>query len=133
MVSNSNIIHTLLWITQILLALLFLTAGGMKTFLPLSEIGEMSPWSLEIDGLFVRLIGTLELAGALGVVLPSLLKIKPKLTFYAALGLLTLMTMATIFHLTRGEYAAITFSLPIALLSAFLVRGRSPKRMPLSA
>ena len=71
-----------LWIVQALLALLFLFTGGMKLVLPIEELTAEMP----LPGLFVRFIGVAEVLGALGLVLPGLLRIRPGLTPLAAAG-----------------------------------------------
>ncbi len=65
-----------LWIVQGLLALLFLWAGGMKLILPVEAMTEQMP----LPGLFLRFIGVAEVLGALGLVLPGLLRLRPVLT-----------------------------------------------------
>jgi hypothetical protein len=72
-----------LWVVQGLLALLFLWAGGIKLVLPLEELTGPVP----IPGLFLRFIGVAEVLGALGLILPGLLRIRPGLTPLAATGL----------------------------------------------
>ena len=72
-----------LWIVQGLLALLFLFAGGMKLVLPIEELTAQMP----LPGLFVRFIGVAEVLGAIGLVLPGLLRLRPGLTPLAAAGL----------------------------------------------
>src|SRR5687768_14640236 len=81
-----------LWIVQGLLALLFLFAGGMKLVLPLEAL--QGP--VVLPGWFVRFIGVAEVLGALGVILPGLLHIRPGLTPLAAAGLALLMIGATV-------------------------------------
>ena len=72
----------LLWIVQGLLALLFVFAGGMKLVLPI----EAMKGPIELPGLFLRFIGVAEVLGAVGLILPSLLRIRPGLTPLAACG-----------------------------------------------
>jgi len=55
----------------------------------------------------VRFIGVSELAGALGLILPAATRIRPGLTPLAALGLSTIMALAMLFHLVRGEPQAL--------------------------
>jgi tellurite resistance protein TehA-like permease len=71
-----------LWIIQTLLALLFLFTGGVKLVLPLEVLTEQSP----LPGWFVRFIGVAEVLGAIGLILPGLLRIQPGLTPLAACG-----------------------------------------------
>ena len=75
--------NVVLWIIQVLLALLFLFAGGMKLILPIEEMTKQMP----MPGLFLRFIGVCEVLGALGLILPGLLRIRPGLTPLAAAGL----------------------------------------------
>ena len=65
-----------LWIVQALLALLFLFAGGMKLIMPIEEMTKQIP----LPGLFLRFIAVCEVLGALGLILPGLLRIRPGLT-----------------------------------------------------
>src|SRR5437773_951387 len=96
-----------LWIVQVLLALAFGMAGFMKLSKPFSELNTMLPWTLATGEALTRFIGAAELTGALGLLLPSLTRIKPWLTPLAAAGLVAVMTLASIFHLTRGEFMAL--------------------------
>jgi uncharacterized membrane protein YphA (DoxX/SURF4 family) len=80
-----------LWIIQGLLALLFLFAGGMKLVLPIEEMTKQMP----MPGPFLRFIGVAEILGALGLILPGLLRIRPGLTPLAAAGLVIIMIGAT--------------------------------------
>ncbi|MGH8650481.1 MAG: DoxX family protein, partial [Burkholderiales bacterium] len=90
---------SVLWIVQALLALLFLFAGGMKLVLPIEEMTKEMP----MPGLFLRFIGVAEVLGALGLILPGLLRIRPGLTPLAAAGLLIIMIGATVITLAGGD------------------------------
>ncbi len=68
-----------------LLALLFLFAGVMV--LPIEEMTKQIP----LPGLFLRFIGVDEVPGAVGLILPSLLRIRPGLTPLAAVCLVVIM------------------------------------------
>jgi hypothetical protein len=81
-----------LWTFQSLLAVIFLFAGGMKLLAPADVMEAQSPLPLFL----VRFIGTCEVAGALGMLLPGLLGIRPSLTPLAAAGLVVLMIGATL-------------------------------------
>ena len=80
-----------LWIVQVLLALLFLFAGGTKLIQPIEVLTQQTP----LPGLFVRFIGVAEVLGAIGLILPGLLRIRPWLTPLAAIGLGIIMIGAT--------------------------------------
>ncbi len=110
----------LLWVVQGLLALLFLFAGGMKLVTPL----EMLKGPVELPGLFVRFIGVAEVCGALGLILPGLLRIRQSLTPLAAVGLVTIMSGATVVTLEGGAVAPAIVPLVVGLLLASVVYGR---------
>jgi hypothetical protein len=107
-----------LWIVQALLALLFLFAGVTKLLLPIEALTAQSP----LPGWFIRFIGVAEALGALGLILPGLLRIRPGLTPLAAAGLAIIMVGATAMSLAAGPAAL--FPLVAGLLSAFVAYGR---------
>jgi len=108
-----------LWIVQVLLALLFLFAGGMKLILPLDKL----TGPVALPGWFTRFIGEAEVLGGLGLILPSLLRIEPWLTPLAALGLVIIMIGAIAVTLD-GMAGAALISLVVGLLAAFVAYGR---------
>jgi hypothetical protein len=109
-----------LWIVQALLALLFLFAGGTKLILPIEALTAQTP----LPGLFVRFIGVAEVLGAIGLILPGLLRIRPGLTPLAAAGLLIIMIGAVVLTLAGGEVAMVLIPLVVGLLLAFVAYGR---------
>src|SRR2546425_4977838 len=76
-----------LWIVQGLLAALFLFAGGAKLVLPLDQMAG----PVALPGWFLRFLGVAEVLGALGLVLPGLLRIRSGLTSLAAAGVGVIM------------------------------------------
>lgn len=114
-----------LWIIQILLALLFLFAGGTKLILPLDVLNAMgSPNQIHLPGLLIRFIGTCEVLGGLGLILPGLLRIRPGLTPLAAAGLVIIMIGATVFSFAAEGVASALFPLVVGILLAFVAYGR---------
>jgi len=109
-----------LWTIQGLLALLFLFAGGMKLILPLEQMTGPVP----IPGLLLRFIGVVEVLGALGLILPGLLGIRPELTPLAAAGLVIVMIGATVITLAGDAAAPALIPLAVGLLAAFVAYGR---------
>ncbi len=109
-----------LWTVQVLLAALFLFAGGIKLILPLDQL----TGPVALPGLFVRFIGVCEVLGALGLVLPGLLRIRQGLTPLAAAGLVIIMTGATAITLAGGGGATALIPLVVGLLLVFVASGR---------
>jgi uncharacterized membrane protein YphA (DoxX/SURF4 family) len=96
--------NILLWILQILLALLFLFSGAIKLVLPVEEMTKQMP--VHLPGLFLRFIGVCEILGGIGLILPALLRIEPWLTPLAAAGLLIIMIGAVVIGLMSGTNRA---------------------------
>ncbi len=112
--------NTLLWIVQGLLALIFVFAGGMKLVLPL----EAMKGPVALPGPFLRFLGVAEVLGAVGLILPGLLRIRVGLTPLAAAGLVIIMTGATVITLMGGDVAPAVVPLIVGLLSASVAYGR---------
>lgn len=113
-----------LWIIQIVLAALFLFAGGMKLVLPLEQM--QGPVALPLW--FLRFIGVCEVLGALGLILPGLFRIRRGLTPLAACGLIGIMIGAVVVTVIGGIFVATLISLAVGLLAAFVAYGRWPRR-----
>ncbi len=111
-----------LWIVQGLLALTFLYAGGTKWVMSIQEMTALMP--LPLPGWFLRFIGVAELLGALGLILPGLLRIRPGLTPLAAAGLAIIMIGATLYTVAGGQMAPALFPLVVGLVAAFVAYGR---------
>jgi DoxX-like family len=112
----------LLWIVQAVLALLFLFTGSMKLLMPAELLAAQAPLPIEV----VRFLGACEVAGALGLILPGLLRIRPALTPLAAAGLVALMIGATVLTplLIGGDLVMTMLPLVVGLLAAFVGYGR---------
>ena len=121
-----------LWVSQALLAAAFLMAGAMKISTPIDELAAQMPWVAGAMGGAVRFIGVAEILGGLGLILPAASRIQPKLTPLAALGLLVVMVLAMITHITRGEFSAIGANVVLGGLAAFIAWGRL-KKAPIQA
>jgi hypothetical protein len=109
-----------LWIVQALLACLFLFGGVVKLIMPIDEMTKQVP----LPGLFLRFIAVCETLGALGLILPGLLHIRPGLTPLAASGLVIIMIGATVVTLMTGGGATALMPLVTGLLAAFVAYGR---------
>jgi uncharacterized membrane protein YphA (DoxX/SURF4 family) len=109
-----------LWIVQGLLALLFLFAGVAKLIMTVEEMTKDIP----LPGAFLRFIAVVEILGAIGLILPGLLHVKPGLTPLAAAGLTIIMIGATVITLTTGAVAIALFPLVVGILAVFVAYGR---------
>ncbi len=112
------------WVVQALLALLFVGTGLWKLLTPVPELAAMIPWAGEVSPTFLHTIAVIDLLGGLGVLLPSLTRIRPGLTVLAALGCAALQVSAIVFHLSRGEAASTPFNVLLVGLSLFVAWGR---------
>lgn len=121
-----------LWVVQVLLAVAFGFAGVMKSTAPIADLVEKMVWPGALPEGLVRFIGVSELSAALGLTLPSLTRIKPVLTPLAAAGLVVVMSLAAIFHVTRGELAALPINIGLGALAMFVAWGRW-KKAPIAA
>lgn len=120
-----------LWIAQITLAAGFVWSAAMKLFQPTDKLADMWAWTADHAEL-VKLTGIVDLLAGMGLVLPALFHIQPKLTIYAAYGSVALMIAASIFHIARGETSQIGVNIFFALVAAFIAWGRQ-KKVPIAS
>ena len=113
-----------LWVAQALLFCALTSGGVMKLLLPIARLAAMWPWTGQLPAASVRILGLIDLAGGVGVLLPALTRIKPGLTVLAALGCSVLMVFAIFFHVSRGEAANTPFNFLLLALSLFILWGR---------
>ena len=85
------------------------------------------PWTGQVPKLVVRLLGMIDFLAAIGLILPALLRIKPQLTPWAAVGIIVLMFCAIIFHISRGEASVIGVNVFCGVLAGFIGWGRFMK------
>jgi uncharacterized membrane protein YphA (DoxX/SURF4 family) len=121
--------HRALWILQLLLAVVFLFSGLVKLLVPVDQMQQQLP----LPAALIYLIGSLETLGALGLLLPALLRIRPALTPLAAACLAVLMACATILTPVLGDpVASAVLPLALGILAAFVAYGRG-RRAPIAA
>lgn len=116
-----------LWIVQGLLALTFAGGGVWKLLTPIAELAVNMPWMGQVSPAFLYMTAAIDVLGGLGIILPSLTRIRPGLTVLAALGCVALQVSAIVFHLSRGEAADTPFNLLLIALSLFVAWGRRSK------
>src|SRR5271165_5342474 len=125
----SKAVSVLLWTLQVLWGIFFSFTGFGKVlcYNPAvwnHQLHQVAWFSAVPQSLFV-FIGACEGLGGIGLILPAMTGVKPKLTPFAAIGLTLIMILAAIFHIVRGEYS---FFLPVNLVlggvAAFIGYGR---------
>ncbi len=121
--NKSQTFHVTLWVVQTLLALVFIGTGLFKLATPIATLAQLWPWTGEHPTL-VRLTGIVDLCGGLGLVLPAITRIRPRLTVLAALGCAALMIVAIAFHWLRGEASNTPFNIVMLALALFVFWGR---------
>lgn len=115
-----------LWIAQSLIALTLVWAAYAKLLQPFEETAIMMPWAKDNPGL-LKFTGMIDLLGALGIILPAALRIQPKLTVFAAYGIIVLMILSSGFHISRGEASLIGMNIFFLILAVFIAWGRTKK------
>ena len=118
---DTNII---IWIVQILVALAFFMVGIMKLIKSKEELAEKMEWVEDFSPNTLKFIGLLEVAGAIGIILPSLIPLLPILTPLAGVGLVLTMVGAVLTHIRRQEFSMIGGNLVLMAFAAFVVYGR---------
>ena len=109
-----------LWVVQVLLAVLFLFAGGVK----LVSTAEQMSGPINLPLWFLRFIGVCEVCGGLGLVLPGLFGIKTGLTPLAAAGLVIIMVGATALTVVGMGAVLALPPLIVGVLAAWVAQAR---------
>ena len=117
-----------LWTLQALWGFFFSVTGVGKIVcynpaLWSKALREVTWFSAVPQDLFV-FIGICELLGGVGLLLPAITRVKPKLTPFAALGLALIMILAAAFHIARGEFTFLVSNLVLGGIAAFIAYGR---------
>jgi|SRR5439155_15595865 len=113
-----------LWVMQVLTAVGFGGHGFLLVSRP-QRMGERVPWVRALPTPFVRVLGVLEILGAIGVVIPAATGVLPSLTVAAAGGLVAMMLLAIVFHAMRREWPNIGLNLVLGTLAFAVAYGRA--------
>ncbi len=132
-VSGSNrALNPVLWILQVALGAFFAGSGFGKVLLSDPALYAAAPqavaWYAAVPQTLIVFIGVVELLGGVGLILPAMTRVKPKLTPLAAVGLALTMILAAGFHLLRGEYAFVPINLVLAGFAGLIAAGRFSSR-----
>lgn len=120
----SRVLHISLWVVQGVLGVMFVGTGIWKLFTPIPELAKEMPWMGEVSPSFLYMTAIVDALGGLGLLLPALTRIQPRLTVLAALGCGALQASAAAFHFSRGEGANTPFNFVLIALSLFVAWGR---------
>jgi hypothetical protein len=116
-----------LWTAAGLLAAVLLVSTS-KMVVPREKIaavgGAAAQWILDFSPGALRVIGTLELLAAAGLILPAALDIAPVLVPVTATCVAVLFACAATMRLRRGERATIVLDLLYLGLAVFVAWGR---------
>jgi uncharacterized membrane protein YphA (DoxX/SURF4 family) len=123
-----GIMNTTLWTVQLLWGAFFSLNGFGKVCCYNQALWNQTlrdvPWLSRVpEDLFV-FIGVCEFLGGIGLILPAITGVKPRLTPFAAIGLMLVMTLAAGFHIARGEYNYVPINLVLGGVAAFIAYGR---------
>jgi len=113
-----------LWIVAGVLAVVFVTAGLLKLTQPKVKLSENMAWVEDFSAGQVKAIGTVEILGAVGLILPGVTGIAPVLVPIAAAGLAIVMIGAAITHLRRKEAPLALANAVLFALAVFVTWGR---------
>jgi uncharacterized membrane protein len=109
------------WIVAGLLAAFYVYSGGMKLLQSQEKLRPMMGWVDAVPMGAVRVIGALEILGALGLILPPLTGILPGVSLAAAIGLVLLQVGGIALHLSRGEARLIALNTALTVLAGAAV------------
>ncbi|MBO0610736.1 DoxX family protein [Myceligenerans salitolerans] len=120
-------LNVTLWIAQLVLALMLVGSGLFKLLTPIAQLAETFPWAGDVSPAVVYTAAAFDILGGLGVVLPSLTRVAPRLTVVAAFGCVALLATAAVFHFSRGEGADTPIAFVLIALAVFIAWGRGSK------
>jgi hypothetical protein len=113
--------NIVLWVLQVLLALVFLAHGGLLLFPPAAIVDQMNA---SLPRWFQLFLGIAEILAAVGLTLPGVTRIQPWLVSYAAAGIMFVMVCATVFHLVRGEVSSAMTTVVLLAVATFVAYAR---------
>ena len=109
--------NIVLWILQILLAVAFFAHGWLLLWPPPEIAAQMNA---ELPRWFWIFLGIAELAAAVGITLPGLMRILPWLVVWSAVGIGFVMVSATIWHVVRGEMSSALITLVLLVMASYV-------------
>jgi uncharacterized membrane protein YphA (DoxX/SURF4 family) len=120
--------NTALWTLQVLWGVFFSLNGFGKICCYNQALWNQAlhdvPWLSAVQQDLFIFIGVCEFLGGVGLILPAMTGVRPKLTPFAAFGLTLVMILAALFHIVRGEYNYVPINLVLGGVAAFIAYGR---------
>ena len=117
--------NIVLWVLQIVLAAVFLGAGLTKITKPKEElVAPLGAWVNSFSAPGVKLLGLVEVLGAVGLVVPPLTGIAPVLSPFAAVGIVMIMIGAVVAHARESAGSKIAMNVVLGVLAAVVAWGR---------
>lgn len=121
--------NKVLWTLQVLWGVFFSCTGFGKVLCLNQAVWNQTlphvAWISAVPQAMFVFIGICEFLGGVGLILPAMLGVKPKLTPLAAAGLMLVMILAALFHIARGEYHFfVPMNLVLGGVAAFIAYGR---------
>ena len=113
----------ILWVLQWVLGLYFIAIGVMHFVVP-EGLPDVMSWMYDLSDTLHYVSGVAEILGGLGLILPSVTRIRPELTPIAAVGLIAVMAGAIVWHIGRDELANVGFNIGNIVLLAYVAYGR---------
>ena len=111
-----------LWVLQVLLAAAFLAHGLLLLFPPPEIAAQMLA---ELPRWFWLFLGVAEVAAAVGITLPGIARVMPRLVPAAAIGIVIVMISATVWHLVRAEWSSAVITFVLLLMATYVAYMRS--------
>ncbi len=115
-----------LWIAAGLLALVALTGGLTKTFIPKEKLEhhQGAAWTRNVRPEFVKTLGVLELLAAVGLILPAVVDVAPVMVPVTAVCWVALMIGAMITHGRLGQFKLVMLNVVYLALAVLVAVGR---------
>lgn len=115
--------NKVLWVLQVVFGVYFVGVGVSHFIVP-DGLPAMMEWMYDLSDTLHLVSGTAEILGGLGLILPAVTRIQPRLVPLAAIGLAIVMASAVVWHINREEYQQIGFNVFLVLIMLFVAWGR---------
>jgi len=116
-----------LWFAQSMVAIVFIAVGCLELGMPIPELAKIMPWAGEHPAWFTRSLGFVDIVGGVFIVLPSVMRILPRLIVLAAFGCAAKQLVAIGYHFSRGETMILVLNIVLLSLALLVFWGRTSK------